>query len=237
MQRLKRVFKTEADIHFNSGFNWDVNDDPHNSQLLDFRRIAIHEIGHTLGLGHFLLTSTIMFRSANSLSAGPDDLCGIAILYGTPQDCTMLLASPVTISGNTTTAIFTGGVSSDKLATFDTSFISTDSLDVVSTIVVEDAHIGLHGNLYVVVVLADGALLAKNSDGGFDPITEDITSFPSVESKVLAGANELLILENLVAANLGITNIDLSFYIAYSLVTEPGELYFASTPIRLTITE
>ncbi|MBL4571575.1 MAG: matrixin family metalloprotease [Gammaproteobacteria bacterium] len=229
---------TDGDIYFNGSLNWDIYDGPRRPDLLDFSRVSLHEIGHILGLSHTIFSQEIMNAEVTDADVlYPDDICGIAILYETPQDCTMLLEGSTSMSGGPTTAIFTGGATADSGASYETMFSSTQSLNVVSTIVVEDAHIGLQGNLYVVVVLADGTLLAKNSDGGFDPITEDINSFPSAESKVLAGANELLILENLVAADLGIANIGLSFYIAYSLVTEPGELYFASTPIRLTITE
>jgi len=47
---------TEADVTFNSAVSWDSYRGPlrypHGQFLCDFRRVALHEFGHVLGLGH-----------------------------------------------------------------------------------------------------------------------------------------------------------------------------------------
>lgn len=42
----------EADVIFNIGFNWDSYRGPLRSDAEDFRRVALHEFGHVLGLDH-----------------------------------------------------------------------------------------------------------------------------------------------------------------------------------------
>lgn len=43
---------TESDIVFNSNESWSVYSGPAKASPVDFRRVAVHELGHFLGLGH-----------------------------------------------------------------------------------------------------------------------------------------------------------------------------------------
>lgn len=89
---------TEADVVFNSavGFNSGVTVGPGK----DFHRVALHEFGHVLGLGHpdeaqpkqtqpAIMDSTV--SSLNHLTA--DDVAGVVRLYGAP-------ANPPPVTGN-----------------------------------------------------------------------------------------------------------------------------------------
>ncbi len=59
----------------------------HAPGRIDLRAVAIHEIGHLLGLRHSDKRSAIMFPTYNpaQLTLGDDDIAGIQDLYGLPQ--------------------------------------------------------------------------------------------------------------------------------------------------------
>ena len=49
---LRRSSRTEADVIFNSARTWDSYGGPLKRSAMDFRRVALHEFGHVLGLDH-----------------------------------------------------------------------------------------------------------------------------------------------------------------------------------------
>lgn len=84
----------ETDIIFNESRLFDVYDGPlqtaaNGSYIFDFRRIALHELGHALGLQHeddgqpAIMTS----RIGNLDSLQEDDIAGVEFLYGGIQRC------------------------------------------------------------------------------------------------------------------------------------------------------
>lgn len=71
-----------ANIVFDQAKNFDVFSGPVTAHRVDFRRIAVHEIGHLLGLGHSLHPPAIMEASTGSIEQPqPDDREGIASVY------------------------------------------------------------------------------------------------------------------------------------------------------------
>ncbi|PCH60724.1 MAG: hypothetical protein COC19_05520 [SAR86 cluster bacterium] len=227
---------TSSDISFNNAYEWDISNGSSINGSIDFRRTATHEIGHAIGIAHSIFERSLMYSSVNEVTTlTPDDICGINILYENPQGCELLLGAGASATGKATTAIFVGGVSGDGGVTYRHNFLSTETLTVMATVVVEDGHIEQEGFLYVVAELPDGSLLAQNTEGAFVPISNNINLIPAVKSLTLNAANELYILQHLVPADIGVTETSIRIYTAYSLASEPDELYYSSEPMYFSI--
>lgn len=74
---------TEADIVFNSNSRFDIYDGAFdNNRGTDFTRVALHELGHVIGMGHEQNASSIMRASIGNLfTLQPDDIAGATTLY------------------------------------------------------------------------------------------------------------------------------------------------------------
>lgn len=83
----------EADIVFNQNLNFDVYDGlqrpgSNTTREYDFQRVALHELGHVLGLGHDNRLPAIMNSSIGDLSRlQSDDIAGVDQLYAGINNC------------------------------------------------------------------------------------------------------------------------------------------------------
>ena len=72
----------EGNVVFKSTATWDVYDGPLQGSTADFRRVAIHELGHLLGLGHEENVPSIMSAlTDDDYLPQPDDVAGIEAIY------------------------------------------------------------------------------------------------------------------------------------------------------------
>jgi Matrixin len=79
--------RTEGDVIFNNGRAWDAYDGSLKRSPTDFRRVALHEFGHVLGLDHpdenGQAVSAIMNSHVSNLDRlTPDDVAGVQSMYG-----------------------------------------------------------------------------------------------------------------------------------------------------------
>jgi predicted Zn-dependent protease len=80
----------EGDIGFNSAKNWNsYRGNTKTGPTYDLRRVALHELGHVLGLGHpddhgQNLVAMMNSKIGNLDSLSTDDIQGIQALYGAP---------------------------------------------------------------------------------------------------------------------------------------------------------
>lgn len=106
-------FTAEADVLFNTAVTWNsyrgALQRSGGTTTQDFRRVALHEFGHVLGLGHPDLASPVQTVSAimNSTSSDvetlqADDLAGIKFLYGTQLSPPVITSQPVSRTVTTT---------------------------------------------------------------------------------------------------------------------------------------
>lgn len=93
----------ESDIVFNDSVDWDVYDGWQMSNAVDFRRVAAHELGHTLGLDHETDRPALMAPLiADIIFPQRDDIEGVAAIYGFPQNeknpaCSTVMDLPLNV--------------------------------------------------------------------------------------------------------------------------------------------
>ncbi len=75
---------TKAEIRFDTAETWSASKTP-PVNVSSLYSVALHEIGHAIGLGHSTDLQTIMYPTNSGLSAlGTGDINGIRVIYGTP---------------------------------------------------------------------------------------------------------------------------------------------------------
>lgn len=74
---------TNVDIVFNDNETWDIYDGPLRFGFKEFERVALHELGHALGLNHEPSKSAIMQSLVGPLNTlTSDDIAGANAIYG-----------------------------------------------------------------------------------------------------------------------------------------------------------
>ena len=103
----------QTDTIFNSSFSWDSYRGPTRPGLIDFRRVALHEFGHTLGLDHpdqagqtVLALMNSQISDLDTLQA--DDIAGAEAIYGNGPDYRDSVDGPVLKNIATRALIGTG---------------------------------------------------------------------------------------------------------------------------------
>lgn len=83
---------TEADIVFKSDADWDIYRGTQLFGAVDFERVALHELGHALGLNHSSIDSAVMAPFvSNTDTLQSDDIAGVVSIYGGGES----IATPV----------------------------------------------------------------------------------------------------------------------------------------------
>lgn len=240
-----------ADIMYNSNLRWNVYSGPTQGkriydelggsvwhEVFDFERVSLHEIGHSLGLGHSIFRRSILavqpISDIDVTKLSLDDICGVSIAHGRPDLCPLRLAHPLTVTGKSTSALFVGGASNDRGDTYKNVFKRADVIDVMATVVVEEQHFRQPGRLHVVIELSDGITLMK-TDNGFAPWDGKVESLKKTSSMTLSGANEIYVLKDFNLDANQVRNIGVAVYVGYSLDAEPGEVYYSGTPIKFRV--
>ncbi len=126
----------DADIEFNPQIQFTTSLSPGPNQFV-LESVALHEIGHLLGLDHSGLADAVMFPFGDTTAAGNrtslslDDLLGIAFLYPSPNFAASTgdLSGTVELAGTGAFAaqvlvvdVSTGNVIMDRLTNSDGTF-------------------------------------------------------------------------------------------------------------------
>jgi len=117
--------RTQSDIVFNTAYTWNSYRGARQSGVLDLRRVAIHELGHVLGLDHpdeyGQTVSAIMSSHISDIDAATrDDMDGAQYLYAVPGVTTgpandlFANATAVTIPASNTVTLTGSSVNAGK---------------------------------------------------------------------------------------------------------------------------
>jgi hypothetical protein len=72
----------ELDIVFNEVYAWDIYTGPISLEAIDFSRVAVHELGHVIGLGHEESVPSIMAVFIGNIELPQnDDIAGVLAIY------------------------------------------------------------------------------------------------------------------------------------------------------------
>ena len=76
-----------CEIYFNDYFTWGIGTD------YDIETVFLHELGHSIGLGHSNSLNSIMdpYYSGVSRTLSVDYIAGVSALYPVPEPATMML--------------------------------------------------------------------------------------------------------------------------------------------------
>lgn len=251
----------EGDVFFNETF--EHAEGGAEQMVFDetsFYSVALHEIGHNLGLGHGYIDAAVMAYGPTHKwrkRLSPDDICGVAVISGNREYCPVALGAAVASNGAATQAHFSGYASADAGATAREALRPWQEFNIYTTVLIDPAHRYRPGQLHVIAETEDGRYFARNAEGEWHPWTGGELPAATPPGN-LEHAMELIILgrngiarglpafdpahgyqlyrEALTGIRLGLEGVSLKFWIAYSSDAEPDLLIYGSEPIRVAWT-
>ena len=138
------------------------------------------------------------------------------------------------LGGATANATFMGGITSNDGASYTNQFAPSASLDISMRIDIDSEHVGQAGFLVIAAAVGEQVLFL-NEQGQFVDSAANPGVIIRATSKVLSSVEELMVVENLVPASLGISEMKVEFYFGYGINSDLNDLYYHLTPLNLII--
>lgn len=144
------------------------------------------------------------------------------------------LGSSASLTGAAVNASFSGGITGNNGVSFTNQFSPSASLDISARIDIDPLHVGQAGFL-VIAAVVDEQILFLNEQGQFVDSAANPGVTTRASSKTLTAIEEVIVVENLIPASLGISDIQVGFYFGYGLTSSPSELYYHQAPLNLIV--
>ena len=142
---------------------------------------------------------------------------------------------PITaeVSLQPTTAEFYAGASIDEGISYVSCVDPLDGVDLESSLVVENDHVGSAGSIYVVAIVGEESyMLVGDVFYPWDGLRDSLEPFAT---KTLQATETINILDQVQFGPAGIEQGELAIYIGYELVSDINKIYFSATPLRVNI--
>ena len=178
------------------------------------------------------------FLLANTFDSPVKDECDISGDYKINAALSSVglnpLGSSTSLTGAAVNAGFSAGITSNNGVSFTNQFPPSASLDITAQIDIDSQHFGQAGFLVIAAVI-DEQILFLNEAGQFIDSAANPGVITRAVNKTLTATEELTVVENLIPASLGISEMQVSFFFGYGLISSPGQLYYHQTPLKLII--
>jgi hypothetical protein len=165
-------YSVAGDIQFNTAVSW------HSGSTYDLFTVALHEIGHALGLGHSAYSTAVMYANYTGIKQQltADDINGVQAIYGT---------------GRTPDAYNIGGASdgTENSAANLTSLIDPTSLTALVTNLDLTSASQAEWYTFTAPTTTSGTLTVDVQSSGLSLLTPQATLYASDGSTVLATAS------------------------------------------------
>ena len=170
-----------------------------------------------------LLVVTTMF--ANAEAALPPQLAVANVSVVDPDTAEASIQS--------TTAEFYAGASIDEGLSYVSCFDPFDNVDLDSSLVVENDHVGSVGSIYIVAIVGEESyMLVGDVFHPWDGLRDSLQPFAT---KTLQATETISVLDQVQFGPAGIEEGELVIYIGYELISDVNKIYFSATPLRVNI--
>ena len=177
---------------------------------------------HSAYIGLLLVVTTLF---ANAEAAMPPQLAVANVSVIDPITAEASLQS--------TTAEFYAGASIDEGLSYVSCVDPLDSVDLESSLVVENDHAGSAGSIYIVAIVGEESyMLVGNVFHPWDGLRDSLEPFAT---KTLQATETIHILDQVQFGPAGIAQGELAIYIGYELISDLNRIYFSATPLRVKI--
>ena len=177
---------------------------------------------HSAWISLLLVVATM---STNTAAAQPPQL---AVANASVID-------PVTAESSiqSTTAEFYAGASIDEGLSYVSCVDPLDSVDLESSLVVENDHVGSAGNIYVLAIVGEESyMLVSDVFLPWDGLRDSLEPFAT---KTLQATETISVLGQVQFESAGIDQGELTIYIGYELISDTDKIYYSATPLRVNI--